>query len=180
MCSISKPLDEFYPERRGRLGRMGRCKLCFCAIRGITPSTPKAAPRAPAITTWTPNDAGCWIWDGTIRPDGYGVKQGGRGERAMAHRWVYERVAGPIPEGLELDHLCRVRSCVNPDHLEPVTHDVNCQRSATVKLTHDDVREVRRLHAERRLTNGQIADRFGICMSSVWKIATRRTWSNVA
>lgn len=47
----------------------------------------------------------------------------------MAHRVAYELVVGPIPEGLEIDHLCRTRSCVRPDHLDPVTHAENCRRA---------------------------------------------------
>lgn len=69
------------------------------------------------------SSSGCWEWTGARRPDGYGVLNGVR-----AHRLVYEAKVGPIPEGLDLDHLCRVRHCVNPDHLEPVTRRVNTLR----------------------------------------------------
>ncbi|WP_369010576.1 HNH endonuclease signature motif containing protein, partial [Bacillus cereus] len=47
-----------------------------------------------------------------------------------AHRYVYENLSGPIPEGMELDHLCRNPPCVNPDHLDPVTHEENMRRAA--------------------------------------------------
>ena len=70
----------------------------------------------------------CWLWRGSLRR-GYGrIKRAGT--TYQAHRWVYELLVGPIPEGLELDHLCRVRRCVNPDHLEPVTRAVNHRRGA--------------------------------------------------
>lgn len=78
----------------------------------------------------SPGD-GCWTWGGTILGDGYGQAWLGRQYRhrqAYAHRIVYELLVGPIPEGLQLDHLCRVRSCVRPDHLEPVTCQVNILR----------------------------------------------------
>lgn len=69
----------------------------------------------------------CWVWQRFVNPDGYGIKR--RGERAIgAHRVYYEAKHGPIPAGLELDHLCRVRCCVNPDHLEPVTKRENILR----------------------------------------------------
>jgi hypothetical protein len=70
----------------------------------------------------------CWHWIGFRNPQGYG---GIRidGKHRGAHRVVYEMLVGPIPTGLELDHLCRVRHCVNPDHLEPVSHRENMRRS---------------------------------------------------
>lgn len=73
---------------------------------------------------------GCWNWQGA-KVYGYGYISSGA-EKSMrqsrTHRVAYELLIGPIPEGLELDHLCRNRACCNPDHLEPVTHAVNAQR----------------------------------------------------
>lgn len=63
---------------------------------------------------------GCWLWQGEVTANGYGRFSTTAG-RTVAHRWIYERLVGPIPEGRQLDHLCRVRACVNPNHLEPVT-----------------------------------------------------------
>jgi hypothetical protein len=72
----------------------------------------------------------CWIWQLALSKAGYGVYGGGSGdERGLAHRWYWAERNGPVPDGLELDHLCRVRACVNPDHLEPVTHRENCRRA---------------------------------------------------
>lgn len=76
-------------------------------------------------------DDGCWLWTGATNGRGYGRigSEGGRSGRMIyAHRVMYELFVGPIPEGLELDHLCRNPSCIRPDHLEPVTHLENVRR----------------------------------------------------
>jgi hypothetical protein len=71
----------------------------------------------------------CWIWVGGHNSDGYGAfSLGGRGKNGPAHRFAYELLIGPVAVGLELDHLCRVPDCVNPAHLEPVTHAENTRR----------------------------------------------------
>jgi hypothetical protein len=73
---------------------------------------------------------GCWIWTGPVNVYGYGRfrVRDGRGLSEIAHRAVWQLIVGPIPNDLSLDHLCRVKRCVNPDHLEPVTHAENCRR----------------------------------------------------
>ncbi|AGY47176.1 HNH endonuclease [Clavibacter phage CN1A] len=73
---------------------------------------------------------GCWLWEAAVGKDGYGrFREGGRGSRLLAaHRVAYELEVGPIPDGLQLDHLCRTRSCVRPDHLEAVTSAENTRR----------------------------------------------------
>ena len=77
----------------------------------------------------------CWEWTGAKNPKGYGYMPAfGRGHY-LAHRMSYELFVGPIPEGLELDHLCRNRGCVNPDHVEPVTHLENMRRGAFATRT---------------------------------------------
>lgn len=74
------------------------------------------------------DDNGCWIWIGYVKPNGYAtftIKPKGT---QYVHRVMYELFMGSIPEGLQLDHLCRVRECVNPNHLEPVTQRENILR----------------------------------------------------
>lgn len=73
---------------------------------------------------------GCWLWTRGKTAKGYGVVYH-CGKQLYAHRVAYELVKGPIPDGLELDHLCRVHACINPDHLEAVTHKVNTHRGNT-------------------------------------------------
>lgn len=69
----------------------------------------------------------CWIWTGAKNPRGYG-NIGFKGKTYKAHRFVYERLVGPIPEGMTLDHLCFNSLCVNPEHLEPCTNAENNRR----------------------------------------------------
>jgi hypothetical protein len=77
----------------------------------------------------------CWNWTGWTYRHGYGgFRPGGRGDpNGYAHRFSYEATLGPIPDGLEIDHLCRNRRCVRPDHLEPVTHAENHRRRRGIK-----------------------------------------------
>lgn len=70
----------------------------------------------------------CWMWTASQNPHGYG-QFGLPGDKKIgAHRLAYQLLVGPIPDGLVLDHLCRVRACVNPAHLEPVTNAENLRR----------------------------------------------------
>lgn len=85
----------------------------------------------------------CWLFTGRLTSCGYGtIREGGRdSRRVMAHRVSYELHVGPIPDGLVIDHLCRVRNCVNPNHLEPVTSRINVLRglapaAINARLTH--------------------------------------------
>jgi hypothetical protein len=89
-----------------------------------------AIPTSPEERFWSKVDAAgfCWEWTGS-RSNGYGMFHF-EGRDVRAHRWAYEFLVCPIPEGLDLDHLCRNHACVNPDHLEPVSHRTNVIRGA--------------------------------------------------
>ena len=89
---------------------------------------------ALAWTSWCKRDedTGCINWYGDINRNGYGTRRSlstGRRRRVMIHRLAYEWRVGPIPEGLEVDHLCNNRRCCNPEHLEAVTRRENLRRS---------------------------------------------------
>jgi HNH endonuclease len=86
----------------------------------------------------------CWVWLGSVNCMDYGYVDR-KGKHIPAHRVFYEEKHGPIPEGKQLDHLCRVHRCVNPDHLEPVTNAENTRRGARAKITMEDAREIRRM-----------------------------------
>jgi hypothetical protein len=70
----------------------------------------------------------CWLWTACKKADGYGQIGVGGGKLKSAHRLSYEMHVGPIPPGLVIDHLCRIRHCVNPAHMEAVTPQVNTAR----------------------------------------------------
>lgn len=77
---------------------------------------------------------GCWEWTASRWRNGYG-QFGMKGTMRAAHRVAYELSIGPIPEDLEIDHLCRNRGCMNPAHMEPVPHSVNLARSSVAEVT---------------------------------------------
>ena len=94
----------------------------------------------------TPN--GCHQWTAYCGENGYGrFYLDGRG--LLAHRWSYERHVGPIPHGLQIDHLCRNRGCVNPEHLEPVTPSENVRRGTAPNLARSRAAEL--THCKRCL-----------------------------
>ena len=74
-------------------------------------------------------DDGCWLWTANADRDGYGMVTI-QSKKQYAHRAAYQSFRGPIPAGMTLDHTCRVRNCVNPEHLEAVTHRENVLRGA--------------------------------------------------
>lgn len=103
---------------------------------------------------------GCWLWQGA-KTEGYGRVQLRKGTPiGLTHRAAYELFVGPVPAGLHLDHLCRQRACLRPDHLEPVTTRVNTLRGVGLsainaqktecKRGHSFTPENTRLHAGRR------------------------------
>lgn len=84
-----------------------------------------------------PNADDCWMWTATINASGYGSFSFGK-RASLAHRAAYEMFVGPIPDELEIDHLCSVRACVNFRHLEVVTHAENVRRTAQRNAIADD------------------------------------------
>lgn len=114
----------------------------------------------------------CWIWCLARTPAGYGLVRDGEGDWTYAHRVYYERAEGPIPSGLQIDHLCRMPACVNPDHLEAVTPAENVRRGRKAKLTAGQVAEIR-ASAE---TQTVLARRYGVSQSQVSRIKRGQTW----
>lgn len=87
-----------------------------------------------AVPEHRPDLGPCWVWTGTLtKPGGYGRFWPSGDQPVLAHRYAYEAYVGPIPDGLQLDHLCRVKQCVRPSHLEPVTNAENQRRAIAIR-----------------------------------------------
>ncbi|MFI9344986.1 HNH endonuclease signature motif containing protein [Streptomyces sp. NPDC052773] len=100
-------------------------------VQAHIPLRPFLDPHAQIMSKVDKNGpGGCWLWKGHVLPTGYGTVNA-FGTVLLAHRAAYRLLVGPIPDGLTLDHLCRVTHCVNPDHLEPVTRRENIRRRDT-------------------------------------------------
>jgi len=95
------------------------------------PFAKTATPQQRFLNKVMPVVDGCWLWAGGIKPNGYGNFYL-EGRTVEAHRFSYEISRGPIPAGLQIDHLCRKTMCVNPAHLEPVTPKENIRRGTRV------------------------------------------------
>jgi hypothetical protein len=124
-------------------------------------------------------DTGCWEWTGNKLHDGYGILKRFDGTRVRAHRHYFELHKGPIPNGFQIDHLCRNPSCVNPAHLEAVTAAENTRRGRATKLTAAIVLEIR-----RRVAAGEqqtaLAREFGVTKNHIWQMLHwHRSWADI-
>jgi hypothetical protein len=120
------------PGCEGRYSARGYCNKHYLRARvGKDPAQPTSLDLTIEQRFWRKVDRngpdGCWLWTRGTDDDGYGIF-GTKLWQAKAHRWSYELLVGPIPQGLVIDHLCRIHACVNPEHLEPVTDKTNTLR----------------------------------------------------
>lgn len=119
----------------------------------------------------------CWIWQLTLNNKGYGrITYKGKVTYAHIHHW--EKINGPVPEGLELDHTCKTRACVNPDHLEPITHGENLRRSKRTKLSLEMAEEIHKLNAQG-IGYRRLAKMFGVHRSTICHLITKRNRKDV-
>lgn len=122
-------------------------------------------------------NTGCWLWKKAKTEDGYGLVWF-QGRVCRAHRHFYEQNIGPIPDGLEIDHLCRNRDCVNPKHLEPVTGKENTRRGANTRLSISEAREIKLWDKVAGSQRRDIAKAYGITLAHVINILAGRVWKD--
>lgn len=121
-CGEVKPSSKFYKDPRAKSGLRSRCIEC------LTNGLPPGPKPVSLFDRYVKDKNGCWIWQGYIGPHGYGGVRF-QGRSIMAHRASYILTNGEIPEDAVIDHLCSVKSCINPSHLEAVSHRLNIQRA---------------------------------------------------
>lgn len=121
---------------------------------------------------------GCWIFLGHTNHKGYGYARFGGKKQIRAHRYFYEQLVGPIPEGYEPHHTCETKKCVNTDHMELLTMLEHKAKHGRLKLKPEDVVEIR----ERRalgVPRKVLAEKFGIRVDYVSEITRRRWWKSI-
>ena len=132
---------------------------------------------------------GCWLWTGSTHGNGYGQVKTDLGRNSSPHRVLAEHYHGAIPDGYEVDHLCHVRACCNPDHLQIVHRLENASRAATWSLavradrlvmSAEQVQHLRWLHHERGISIKELAQQFDIDRRTMRDAVTGRTWGKLA
>ena len=125
--------------------------------------------------------SGCWNYLMGLDHDGYGrwkIMRRGKLHYTAAHRHFYEKLISKIPYKKELDHLCRNRKCVNPEHLEIVTTAENGRRGLKTKLKKDQVLEIRNLRKAGWIMR-KIANKFDVTRGCINSILRKQTWVDV-
>ena len=137
----------------------GLCSTHYSRLRksGLPLLVPR--PRRPIEERfWEKVDVnpwGCWLWTAAKDREGYGRFWVTDGQWALAYRWLFEQAHGPIPKGLECDHLCRTPACVRIDHIEAVTRSINIRRGVGPQLAGEQFRRYNaHLRIEGRISPG--------------------------
>lgn len=134
-------------------------------------------------------DTGCWEWQGAKTKEGYGkVRIYGKDRRA--HRVIWQWYHGDIPPELQINHLCNNRACVNPAHLELVTHAGNQaykiaqnrqpkgEANGQAKLTAAQVSEIRAKYAEGNTTHRKLAQEYGVDHATIGRVVRKEHWNS--
>ena len=114
----------------------------------------------------------CWIWPYAMSNAGYGSFNG-----RTAHEIIYKFIKGKISINCELDHKCRNRLCCNPEHMQIVSHAVNCQIGNGAKLSIENVIKIREMAGKN--TQEEIGKLFGVSGCCIWKVINGQSWKNI-
>lgn len=130
-CRETKPIEQFHVDKTNRSGFRGTCRVCMREVSNRSRDRGPLTREERFLEKVEPEpNTGCWLWTSIVGNNGYGLFHNGE-KIVIAHRWSYENFRGPIPGGLEIDHICRVRCCVNPQHLRALTRYENIMRATT-------------------------------------------------
>lgn len=146
----------------------------------ISYNMPKRLPNPPYHIIDRGHTTPCWIWQGTERK-GYGMahniefKNGNGPKMIQAHVMMYEKLIGPRPIELVPDHLCRVRKCVNPDHIEWVKEVINIRRGQQAIINETLAYEIREKH-KAGMRQMELARDYNISQATVSQIIRYVTW----
>lgn len=136
-CNTARELRLFQRDKRDNTLR-ARCNECAATAlreRRAAGRKPRPTLLQRIVRRTVPGPGGCLTWAGTVNGHGYGAIQAGmrsasgNQRQSVVHRVAWALLVGPVPDGLELDHLCFNRRCWNPAHLEPVTRSENSRRA---------------------------------------------------
>lgn len=138
--------------------------------------TGQKGPYLPIQNRCVISENGCWLWQGYTN---FGYAYGNyKGKKGRVHKIVFEEKNGKVPVGMVLDHLCRIKHCVNPDHLEVVTSAINTRRGLLSKLSDNNVEEI--IEATRIPEWGQyaaLARKYRVSPSLISMIAMGKRWA---
>lgn len=154
-------------------------KLCACGCGiEVTRTWVNGHHRRKSTVDYVVEDRGyttpCWIWQHSLQVKGYGQRRY-NGAVRLAHQVAYEQAYGVIPDGKEVDHLCRQRSCVNPQHLEAVPHVVNLRRARRTRLNETNADAIRKAVASGE-SRKALAHRYGIAEQTIAAVVHYRSW----
>lgn len=177
-------------------GRSCGALYAACMTTNFDPADPRLPVRFRR--KFTVASSGCWEWSAGKTEGGYGryqagTRDDGSKDRTVSHRFSYEALVGPVPDGLQLDHLCRNRACCNPAHLEPVTPAENTRRgdamlaiktrgdaNGMAKLTSADVASMRSMFDAGTHTQAELARLFGVTRQLVFQIVRGKVWTHLS
>lgn len=131
-----------------------------------------------SVVSYAEEDRGygsqCWIWQGALNYKGYGLLVL-KGKLYRAHRYYYERQNGGIPKGLQIDHLCWQRACVNPAHMEVVTPSEHNRRHSRTRFTLEIAREIRAFRRQG-ISASELGERYGVTKQYINRIVSEALW----